>query len=276
MCEKHEWSEDTFNDIDWTAHGRALGRHDNRRVTMVKYLHDILPIGKQVHQYDTKYPPSCPSCPAPIEDREHFWTCPATSRQEWRKKCYKAILDALTQTNTAPPLQTLLLDTIDAVLYDKDTSTLPIDPQVQDIAAAQQTIGWHHMFKGRFSRKWSQAQDRFMHDNNLKTKRKNGSTWMTNLIDVIFTEWNKLWDLRNGDRHGRDTQSQQQALERQAIRELQLFYEKHQQTVDPHLKWLFEIPLTTRMQMRYAEIRHWLNIWTPVVEESYTTALETG
>jgi hypothetical protein len=83
---KYCWSNEEIDDIDWAAQGRALQRHDKRRETMVKYLNDILPLGKRVHMYDPKYPPTCPSCPAPIEDRDHFWNCPATSRNEWRKQ----------------------------------------------------------------------------------------------------------------------------------------------------------------------------------------------
>jgi hypothetical protein len=98
---KHCWSDEEIDDINWAAHGRALRRHDKRRETMVKYLNDILPLGKR----DPKYPPTCPSCPAPIEDQDHFWNCPATSRNEWRKQCRTSILDILTKTDTAPPLQ---------------------------------------------------------------------------------------------------------------------------------------------------------------------------
>jgi predicted RNA-binding Zn-ribbon protein involved in translation (DUF1610 family) len=86
---------------------------------MVKYLNNILPLGHRVHKYDPKYPPTCPSCPAPIEDRHHFWNCPATSRNEWRKQeCRKSILNILTKTDTAPPLQQLFLEAFNALLHN--------------------------------------------------------------------------------------------------------------------------------------------------------------
>jgi hypothetical protein len=104
---KYCWSDEELDDIDWAAHKRALRRHDKRRETMVKYLNNILPLGCQVHMYNPKYPPMCPSCPAPLEDRDHFWNCPATGRNEWRKQCRKSMLDILTKTITAPPLHQL-------------------------------------------------------------------------------------------------------------------------------------------------------------------------
>jgi hypothetical protein len=128
LCHKNAWDETTFNDIDWTSHNRALNYHQKHRVTMVKFLNGILPIGKRVHLYNSKYQQECPSCPAPIEDSEHFWRCPATSRTKWRKDCQKAILDKLNELDTAPPLQSLLLEATKASLDGRPPHTIAIDP----------------------------------------------------------------------------------------------------------------------------------------------------
>ena len=85
-----------------------------------------------------------------------------------------------------------------------------------------------------------------------------------------------IWELRNGDRHGRDLASQTQAAERQTIQELTQLYEDHQNQVGQTLQWLFDIPLVTRKGWRMSAIRQWMNTWKPVIEESYQTALETG
>jgi hypothetical protein len=103
-CFKHTWSEDDFNMIDWVSHGRALNRLNSQKPTLVKYLNDILPVGKAAYRYDPKYPPSCPSCTAAIEDRDHFWTCPAIGRQQWRKDCQSNMLQALNKFDAAPPI----------------------------------------------------------------------------------------------------------------------------------------------------------------------------
>jgi hypothetical protein len=153
LCMKHTWDDETFDDIDWTSHGRGLRRHDKHKVTMVKYLNDILPLGKQVHRYNAKYPESCTSCPAPIEDREHFWRCPARSIQKWKAQCYKTIFTTLQDLDTAPPLQTLFLEALKAELDGRrpDSIQVPDNPIIQAVAQAQEAIGWHHILKGRFS-----------------------------------------------------------------------------------------------------------------------------
>ena len=101
LCHQHGWTTSIFNDIDWTSHGRALQRHDKHRVTMVKNLHDCLPLRKLIHKYDPKYPESCPSCGTSREDIQHFWTCPSANRNKWRQACCRSVKQYLQNTGTA-------------------------------------------------------------------------------------------------------------------------------------------------------------------------------
>ena len=57
---------------------------------------------------------------------------------------------------------------------------------------------------------------------------------------------------------------------------LQQFYDANDGVVSPHLQWIFDTPLETRMGWTNGNIRIWLNAWKPVVDESYTTELSTG
>ena len=300
LCHKHAWSEDEFDMIDWVSHGRALNRLNSHKSTLVKYLNDILPVGKMVHSYDLKYPLSCPSCPAAIEDRDHLWTCPAISRQQWRKDCQSNMLQALNKFDTAPPIQSLLLDALDALMHGKPLESITIHPLVEEVAEAQAQVGWHQILKGRFVSEWKQAQERYYrgtirsnpttdvsnHEEPNQThlatgtpihdKKRTGEIWMTNVITTWLQQWLNLWKMRNEDRHGRDDDTRRQARDNQTIHEATLFYNEHATRVNPTLQWLFEIPLTTRTQGNISNLRIWLRTWKPVVEKSYTTALETG
>ena len=173
LCSKHAWSEEDFDDIDWTAHGQALKRIKKHRKTIVQYVNDWLPVGKRVHTYDPKYPESCPSCPAQVEDTEHLQNCQAQSRKKWRKECHSAMLKALKATDTALPLQELLLEALKALLHGRPTAEIHVDPAVADVAAAQEIIGWHHILKGRFSKSWKTAQDKYLGPRT--TTRANGA-----------------------------------------------------------------------------------------------------
>ena len=140
LCQKFEWNLHTFNDINWTAHGRALRRHQSHRVTMVKFLNGILPVGKMVHKYSAKYSPTCPSCPAQLEDTHHLFHCPAESRQSWRITCYQAVAKTLTDLKTPFPIQELFLAGFKAALHDTNEYPDPQEATLNHIAQAQTAI----------------------------------------------------------------------------------------------------------------------------------------
>jgi hypothetical protein len=106
------------------------------------------------------------------------------------------------------------------------------------------------------------------------------------MADFMLEQWWKLWTSRNEDRHGRDYATQLQAANRQALCELEQFYQNYSTVAPQQLQWLFGIPLPIRQQWPTYAIRQWLNTWTPTLdafilnartdEESYTTALEMG
>jgi hypothetical protein len=276
LCHKNEWSDADFDNINWTAHGRALHYLGKHKTTLIKYLNDVLPLGALVNQYDARYSEECPSCPETRESRDHFWHCPAKPRREWRKQCQGNLLKLLNSLDTAQPLQQLYLDAMDVLINGKPIKSIPVDPAVAHVAEAQAQIGWHHILKGRFVHHWSEVQAQYL--GSKATNTANGDTWITKLITGWFQEWLKLWKSRNDDRHGKDYESQQQAKDGQNFRNLQLFYEKHDTIVTPRLRWLFDISLRERIEdgnIRSARI--WMyTSWQPVVERSYTTSLETG
>lgn len=274
LCHRHGWSQEDFDNIDWVSYGRGMRRLQKHKSTLVKYMNDMLPIGKLVHEYNPKYPRTCPSCPAPLEDRDHFWRCPATSRNQWRRECHSQMLQELNKHDTSPQLQTLYLNALDALLYNKPLDSIPVDPSVAEVAQAQADIGWHQILFGRFALHWQQSHNNYL--GNRATSKNNGVTWMTTVIQVWLQQWLKLWKLRNEDRHGRDEATERQAQERQIIREVQMFYENHANRVGPNLQWLFQTPLQEKIQGNITNLRIWISTWLPVVEKSYTTALNTG
>jgi hypothetical protein len=158
--------------------------------------------------------------------------------------------------------------------HNRPLHSIQVPPSMTEVAVSQQAIGWHHILKGRFSKHWKAIQDR--HLGHKATKRMNGSTWITNVIQTWFTEWLKLWTIRNEDRYGRDQPTKIQAESRQAICELQQFYANHDGRVHHILQWFFEASITNKLEWHTGSIVMWLNTWKPIIEESYKTALETG
>ena len=149
---------------------------------------------------------------------------------------------------------------------------VPVGEAELDIEEAQTAIGWDHLLRGRLSKSWAQAQQSHI---GAFDPRNNGKTWATKIIGCLLQAWLDIWDQRNGDRHGRDQQTRQQALKAQAIREVELLYELKGQ-VKPEHKWLFEVPLQVRREMKTYYLRAFINSWKTVLEESYQERLATG
>ena len=97
------------------------------------------------------------------------------------------------------------------------------------------------------------------------------------IAEFFLKQWLELWKERNGDRHGKDRESQAAAAKRQAIREVEGLYQ-HQNYIEPHLRWTFKTPLDQMKQKRTYVLRAWISNFGPVLKKSheYQTRLETG
>ena len=279
----HGRSPQDFDTIDWHAHAQALQRQSSHRTTFVKYLHNILPIGKRVHKYNMKYQPCCPSCQAQLEDTEHVWKCQAPHRLAWRTAFFMALQQRLQDLHTKPLVRALLIGKVKGLLDDVAYNDTGDDPDVTKICTAQAKIGWHHILKGRFSVQWNNHGVHPSH-------RQQHSNWTVEVIDCIFTNWWQLWEIRNKDRHGHDISTRNQADTVQTHRELDLLYERYEAAAPQHLQWLFHTDSDTKKQWSTPKLRQWLSTWQPVLEDKirpswaptnpenypYQTQLETG
>ena len=273
LQEKFDWTPEQYDSIDKECLRRALNRLQKQRTTLIKHLNDIIPIGKRVHRYDPKYPESCPSCPEPIGTALHLTVCAAPSRLRWRDKFLKELRETLEKINTPVDTMELLLEGLKALFEDRDPTTINFPASVQHIADSQAGIGWDQILRGRFSEEWAKYQQAHLGQYDPK---KNGQTWATTVIQSILTGWLDLWNLRNGDRHGRDNTTRAQAEKVQAVRELEQIYDGYLDQIMPRHNWILTTPLEQRKNLRTHALRLWINCFKPVLEESYKERLETG
>jgi hypothetical protein len=72
MRNKYDWTVETTDKIDWTAHGQAIHRSFDQKTHNTKFVHDILPTNHRVHRYDKTRSTKCLSRESPDEDRDHI------------------------------------------------------------------------------------------------------------------------------------------------------------------------------------------------------------
>ena len=171
----------------------------------------------------------------------------------------------LEEDNTRLDVTELLLEGIKSVLEGRAATTIPVPHTLTDLAAAQSAIGWEHVLRGRLSHQWAATQHVHM---GAYCHKKNGTTWLTTVIQKILQGWLDLWDLRNGERHGRDRQTKAQADRAQAVRELELLYTL-KDAIMPRHNWILEVPILQRMNLKTYTLRAFINSYKPILEGSH-------
>ena len=274
LQKKFGWSNETRDDVNWEACRLALNRLRRHKVTLIKHLNHVAPLGWLVNKYDNKYPKSCPSCNHEEETREHLYHCSGPRRMEWRESFYANLGEALDKQNSAADLKSLLIEGIKSVIENRDPSTINV-PDTDAAAAifvAQSAIGWAELFKGRLSKSWARYQQDFL---GTFEPKQNGNTWAMTAAEAPLKGWHDLWMVRNQERHGRDLQTKAAARREQAIRELELLYEL-KGLVEPRLNWILATPLEQRKNLKTFHMRAFINCFGPILEESHKERLATG
>ena len=272
LKEKFNWSQDTFDTVDWETNRIARNQLGQARVTLLKHLNDITPVGRRVHRCDPKCPKACPSCEEPEETANHLHLCTSPSRVQWKHQFISDFRKHLEEANTQLDLMELLLEGVKSVLEGRSPDTIHVPESTMAIAIDQKCIGWENILRGHMCKGWVPAQQSHM---GAFHPKKNGQTWATGVVRFILKGWLALWKLRNGDRHGTDAQTRHRAAKAQAIREMELLYTLKGETLPRH-NWILETPLQQRMNLSMHAMRAWINSYKPILEESYKTQNATG
>jgi len=123
--------------------------------------------------------------------------CPA--RSEWRKQFMSGLCKKLNSLGTETGLMEMMLAGVKSALTRQQ---FRVPQELRNSAAAQEAMGWIHLFKGRISKQWINRQRDHIGDK--ATTKNNALNWATTVTDHFFTQWFKVWDQRNLDRHGHD------------------------------------------------------------------------
>jgi hypothetical protein len=86
MKDKYSWTDSTFNNICWEAHGKELYHLRGRRQkTTIQFIHQWLPCNASASRSLTGTARLCPYCMCCDEDQTHFLECKHTDlQQSWQ------------------------------------------------------------------------------------------------------------------------------------------------------------------------------------------------
>jgi len=99
--------------------------------------------------------------------------------------------------------------------------------------------------------------------------------WTTNVSSMIFHHWLDLWDLRNGERHGKKLAERSKLEKQQAVREVDLLYE-YKDYIKPEHEFIFRRTVDWMRRKQAAYLWAWIADYQVIIERDYNEALNTG
>ena len=223
LCNRNEWSFETFESIDWTSHGRAIKAIFTRRQFYIKFLHDWLPLGYLRSRYTTYYAETCPLCNPPvIETRTHFLCCP---HRHWKGPLLEELQQFWRKQHLDPTLNLLLTEMIHSWLANVPPSFPTVSLPYQSLITQQRCIGFAHIFFGRFTTQWRTLQDLYLSTTDYQSRSVSGTHFVTGTIKLMWNHIHALWLTRNHNLHGDSPQTIEAASYAQAQREVLALYD---------------------------------------------------
>jgi hypothetical protein len=253
------WTDAVCESINWTVHGKAIRTQRHRKTHITKLVHDILPTNKIQHRWNSSHCPKCTYCSNEIETRDHLLRCPGTA--EWRVTFMQNLRRKCEQLTTAPGLGQLLLHGIQAWTSGlEQVSDEGYGGKYAELIRSQNSIGWRHIFNGRWSIHWANIQGRFMGDNGCNGSSSIGNKWNVAVIQEVWEAWSLLWKARNVMVHG-DDEVTRRAAEQAVVRQRMRAVYALQGRLEPVYARVLSTPIEEMMAKGIIVLKNWLAVY---------------
>jgi hypothetical protein len=140
--------------------------------------------------------------------------------------------------------------------------------QYHQLIIQQNTIGWSHLFRGRWGTEWGQIHRRYLLT--LDTDGTgDGHAWVTTQGKQFIKAWFEIWDTRNKERHGRDEEEQTAKRKERALSHLEELYKLKDKVLPAH-RQLFLQDAQTHLNSTIVmdSLEDWITTFTPAIQAS--------
>lgn len=268
---RFHWSIDDTDAIDWDNYASVYKKFPRSRTFFSKFGWKKLPTGERLHKRSNCYDHRCQGCHEDLESDDHIFRC--AKHEEWRRTLLKNI-----STTFSPYVDANLLLIIrigldsyfedDVPRFNEHFPKRLSETPYRDVIRQQTSIGWDQFIRGKVSKEWDKMQQYYAKSNGYEEESKG---WMTRLIRLLATESFKLWEIRNGNRHGTDDATKALATEAQTQRELRMLYLLKEKTL-PQDHIFFRTTITEHMKEPTPVIRNWITRHKKLILKSVRTA----
>ena len=265
LIKKYDWSDITFENIDWAALEMALkNKKGIHLVTINKMIHFWQPTNKYVGRNGRRGLEAslCPECTA-VDEQMHYMVCKSEYFKEARAFAWKRFCEKMKWYKYEETMLRIIWIGIQNWIYNDFDEKLPKGDDVnQDEYLAlvsaynmQAVIGWDHFLVGKVSVGWKEYYSLRLPE----SKEKVGKilAFGRNLVDAIFTFTLNVWKRHNESVHGKTGKYSNRDITslRGCIKEI---YEELRDQVSTEDEWLFSIEVKIRMEQPVPQMVGWL------------------
>jgi hypothetical protein len=224
-----------------------------------------------------------------LEDRDHIMRCREISRAQWRADVINTLEKKCFALKTDPGLSRILIQGLHRWLHHQEPLRDDNVPQkYRKLIQQQNGLGWRQLFNGRMCKEWARIQDDYYYIANQRghdssrlsagadptTKAKgyvgqlNGTTWTTEVINVLWEQWAVVWVTRNAAVHGHDEATRSQQRDRVNRQRLEAIYEAKME-MEPRIRELLLYDtVEEHMQHSQRTIHNWLAVHEETIAQS--------
>jgi hypothetical protein len=183
--------------------------------------------------------------------------------------------DTLANNHTQHNLALMVIQGIQGALSNQPTlpTNEPQQPQkgVRHARQLTENIGWQHLLKGRFSKRWTKIQGRhILEDPDLDQQKQSGGRWLKLVHHHLWTLVWQVWLARNEDLHSRNgDEKERKRLEKPHPR---ITVHAKQDLLLASDKQIFELPIHDHMLLHGRELETWARLVMPTVKRALSDA----
>jgi hypothetical protein len=146
----------------------------------------------------------------------------------------------------------------------------------EDLLRSQERIGWRAMLHGYWSIEWQKAYQTtyaIPEDETPKDRSKRTITmalWQRKVLKATWQQMIQLWRLRNEERHGRDTETREQARREVLQNEIKVLYSNRNQ-YPVGVQQLLRPSYEAHCLERVSNLQNWLDAYRVTFEVTRDT-----
>ena len=268
------WQDkEIYHTIDWVAQSRAgKQRSSGQCLTIFKLKFALFATMSQRHQMEQGIDHRCPRCQHFQETLAHVFQCPRAS--DIRRCALTRALASIQENVTC----TFVIDMLESGVSQWSTGgqvqwpSTPPGP-TDDIGQLtfqafqeQQQIGWDQGIRGRWSKKWGQANGLYCTSRLGQGDMDTHARWMSSLVKSMWQYGIDQWIGRNEYLYGKTKEEQHKKKNQEINAQVQRIHQSDRNRVQQHDRHLFDMSVTKRLEQTLDRKKKWIECVTTAYE----------